>query len=1544
MALVPVLFFALTARQDGPAADSQSPKPRASAMSDRPSVQIQRRGNRYISVREGRDLDAHYVRNSGEEFALESNDAQPISLCAGDFNEDGVPDLVSYYSSSSGGFLSLHSGHVDSIFPNSPEAMRRRQEGTFTDAPFLLPARVFETKEAADFLGAGDFNADGHLDLVLASRGGSSLRFFSGDGSGSLAESEKISLPGAVTALACGQINRLDGLVDIIVAVRSSEGARALIFESMKGASLAQPLTVDLPAAATAIITTDVEGDSAIDIALACGNELLVVKGRSELADESRNDHSEITHRSFSVPIRSFAIGDFFDDNRPDIALLGDDGAIRMLSAPKNKKQNSESVTKWQIKKLAGESFPQAASIQCARLTSHPGESLVVLDPASGKIHVIDSFKQSKSKLRIDSSSMVDLVVETEPVAALGMRLTPDALDDLVILRKGHLAPSLVETAAAMIFTVTNANDMGGGSLRQAIMDANANAGLDTISFMVGSGGPVSINPSSQLPAINEAVMIDGESQPLFAGSPIVELFGMGVTGSALTITGGNTVVRGFVINRFIAGPGIFINTNGGNVLENNFIGTDTSGTMAAPNLSGIEVGDTPGNTIGGTAANSRNLISGNIEGGILIVGPLATGNQVMGNLIGVEVNCSAAVPNGTAGVSIVAGASNNTVGGTTSAARNMVSGNNGSGILLMDSATTGNLVQGNEIGIGLFMMTIPNTQQGVSISGGASNTIGGAVSGARNVISGNGENGVRIDMGTATGNSVQGNFIGTDPTGTTAVPNGQSGIRLEDMATNNQIGGNAGNLISGNAGSGVSLGNASNNQVQGNLIGTQIDGLSALGNGGDGVVMGTASSNNLIGGTTAGAGNTIANNSQAVRIFSGTGNSILSNSIFDNQFGIDFIDDAGPTPNDPGDADTGPNDIQNFPVITSAATNATLTVIQGTLNSTANTTFRVEFFSSPMCDPSGFGQGKRFLGSTMVTTDGGGNANINAGLPVTINVSDLVTATATNPSGNTSEFSNCAMVTPIVCAINCPADQTVSTGPNEAACGTRVTYPDPQIIGMCGTVNCAPASGSFFPVGSTQVTCTTGFGPSCSFNVFVLDRTRPNITCPGNVTANAPAGQSSAVVNYPAPTATDNCPAVTVSCSPPSGSVFPRGTSTVDCVARDESINETPCFFTVTVNDSDAPTIRCPANIVTQAPSGQNSAVVNYPPPVVTDNLPGATASCVPASGSSFPLGTTTVTCTATDTSGNRAMCGFTITVNGGTPTARVTIDGGKDAVEFGTQTPVTPRRKPPKTESPCSFFNIENTGLTPLVLTYVSAVRTGNAVTSGRITDANERGTYTLSTVNVEQGEEEVPAGTTITVGVRQTVRFCLRFDPLIPAVQTNTNNLTAPSVIPDLITSRCNFTIQGGAALSVNVVGNVAETLMLINPDNPRKQSVVTFARSGNEFILIYSIFDPDLDTNRARYELLNSSGQIVGQPIEVDLAQAISQTGLLSGQSFTVEQRFTGANSHPEITGCRLTVTDGEGSVSKTATSSSSSASVRRRGRLTLAPPVMKIGNR
>ncbi|HZE72335.1 MAG TPA: HYR domain-containing protein [Pyrinomonadaceae bacterium] len=152
-------------------------------------------------------------------------------------------------------------------------------------------------------------------------------------------------------------------------------------------------------------------------------------------------------------------------------------------------------------------------------------------------------------------------------------------------------------------------------------------------------------------------------------------------------------------------------------------------------------------------------------------------------------------------------------------------------------------------------------------------------------------------------------------------------------------------------------------------------------------------------------------------------------------------------------------------------------------------------------------------------------------------------------------------------CTITCPANITVSNDPNQ--CGAVVTYPAPTTMGACGTVTCSPASGSFFPKGTTPVTCTSSAGPSCSFTITVNDTQPPTITCPTNVTAVSPNPMTGTVVTYPPPTASDNCPGVTVVCNPPSGSTFPPGVTTVTCTATDTSGNTATCSFTVTTFDA---------------------------------------------------------------------------------------------------------------------------------------------------------------------------------------------------------------------------------------------------------------------------------------------------------------------------------------------------------------------------------------
>jgi hypothetical protein len=332
--------------------------------------------------------------------------------------------------------------------------------------------------------------------------------------------------------------------------------------------------------------------------------------------------------------------------------------------------------------------------------------------------------------------------------------------------------------------------------------------------------------------------------------------------------------------------------------------------------------------------------------------------------------------------------------------------------------------VQGNRIGTDTTgAAALGNGGNGVDLTGVASNIVGGTASGAGNLLSGNVGDGILITA-SASSNVVQGNTIGTNAAGTAKLGNA-AGIVING-ASNNTVGGTAagaGNLVSGNTANGISIFNrGSGNLVQGNRVGTDPGGTANLGNGGNGVSI-ISGSNNVIGGSAAGAGNTIAFSGGAgvaIAISSSThvassGDTIRGNAIFaSGGLGIDLRND-GVTANDPSDADGGPNNLQNFPTLTAASSSLFFnsTGVGGTLNSTPSTTFTLDFFASAAADPTGFGEGQTFLGASTVTTDASGNASFSVGFARFTPRGNVITATATDPGGNTSEYSLAKVIGP---------------------------------------------------------------------------------------------------------------------------------------------------------------------------------------------------------------------------------------------------------------------------------------------------------------------------------------------------------------------------------------------------------------------------------------------------------------------------------------------------------------------------------------------------
>ncbi|MEW6155816.1 MAG: hypothetical protein AB1813_00185 [Verrucomicrobiota bacterium] len=481
-----------------------------------------------------------------------------------------------------------------------------------------------------------------------------------------------------------------------------------------------------------------------------------------------------------------------------------------------------------------------------------------------------------------------------------------------------------------------------------------------------------------------------------------------GSTPGARNIISGNRLSGVSIDNSGAFGAGL----SGANRIEGNYIGLNANGTAALANAQdGVLINASTNNLVGGLTPGAANTISGNAFSGIEIADATSTGNRVEGNFIGTNPAGSAALGNLQAGINISA-AQNNSIGSTEPGARNVISGNGIVGIQLWNRAS-GNLIQGNFIGTDLTgTLDVGNAQPGINVYGASNNTIGGSTGAARNVISGNGLSGIILDGsgGPTSANVIQGNFIGTDATGTAALRNDENAIFIT-RASNNTVGGTDegdGNLLSGNGLSGIEIWNfSSGNLIDGNVIGADLTGVSPLANTEHGVFI-RESSNNRIGGVSAGSGNRIAfNRLDGVFVESGTGNAIRQNEIFANgELGID-LGTNGVTPNDSRDVDTGSNQLQNFPALASAKVDATATTIAGVLNGAPNTSFSVDLFSNALPDPSGAGEGQAWLGTTSITTGSDGTGAFTVTLARTPPTGHtVVSATATDASGNTSEFS----------------------------------------------------------------------------------------------------------------------------------------------------------------------------------------------------------------------------------------------------------------------------------------------------------------------------------------------------------------------------------------------------------------------------------------------------------------------------------------------------------------------------------------------------------
>src|SRR5262249_41590034 len=388
----------------------------------------------------------------------------------------------------------------------------------------------------------------------------------SGDGRGAFGAARSVAIPGRVTALGAGEINRADGLTDLIVAVNSEGGPQILVFEGAEGALRRAPEIIALPSAASGVALGQFDDDGMIDLAVAAGERLLIVHGRDRRLSLDHSQQpaappAQVGERVFPASIIALAAGDFVGGPQLDLALLTADGAAQVLENQRvastgmgkdvragASRARSYPVEQWTAKEIyrplnaqsPGRRPVSSPIMFAARLSSSPHDQLILAGGSSRRLLILNGENEANGRLALKHSTagegVAALELSGEPLAILPLRLNSDALSDLAILQNGAPALVFAQTAPQATFTVTNSNDAGAGSLRQAILDANANPGADTIAFNI-IGGNLTITLNTPLPVLTEAVTIDGTTQPGFAGKPLVVLTGI-AGGGGLELAG----------------------------------------------------------------------------------------------------------------------------------------------------------------------------------------------------------------------------------------------------------------------------------------------------------------------------------------------------------------------------------------------------------------------------------------------------------------------------------------------------------------------------------------------------------------------------------------------------------------------------------------------------------------------------------------------------------------------------------------------------------------------------------------------------------------------------------------------------------------------------------------------------------------------------------------------------------------------------------------------------------------------------------------------
>lgn len=618
---------------------------------------------------------------------------------------------------------------------------------------------------------------------------------------------------------------------------------------------------------------------------------------------------------------------------------------------------------------------------------------------------------------------------------------------------------TLILCVRAQDYVVTTTADGGAGSLRYALQMCMTAAGPHTIRFNLpatdagydATTGTWVIRPASVLPMVMQSgVTIDGASQTAFGGDtnplgPEVMIDGGGTLDYGLRIlNAANAVVTDLTICNCT--KGIQIYNSPSCRVSGCYIGVDATAASAAANDIGLEfIAGSDNAVIGGSTPADRNVISGNEHIGIRLLD--VTGCTVSGCYIGTDRTGTAAIPNYD-GMSMEGAVTNCTIGGTTEGERNLISGNTDYGLPLFGVGATGNVIIGNYIGTDVTgTAAIGNTYGVLFDDGSFGNRVGGDSEAERNVISGNVGYGVFFYNNGTNNNTLKNNYIGTDFSGMTAVPN-TAGIIIDGISYQNTM---DGNIISGNlqVGIGINITGSDGNVVVRNRIGVNAVGA-PLPNGMDGIRISQGPENTVIGGAPE-EGNIIAHNGGCGVYITNDNcrrHRISCNSFYENGgLAIDLFE-PGVNANDAGDGDDGANGKLNYPVLTSVTWTGGRLHVEGTLDTENPTACEVQLYRAAV-DPWGHGEGRDYLATVTPNADGSWSADL-GGTAAT----DYLTALTIDGEGNTSEFSS-ARSTGGPAAISETAEVRVAIRPNPARETVRiitmVPYTEVRICDVTG-------------------------------------------------------------------------------------------------------------------------------------------------------------------------------------------------------------------------------------------------------------------------------------------------------------------------------------------------------------------------------------------------------------------------------------------------------------------------------------------------------------